>query len=84
MHSSRMRTARSLPQRARGLCPGRFLHRAGLYPGESLSKGGLCLGVYVRDPQDRDHLEGTWNQAPIKEVTSYRDPLPRGQNDRCE
>ena len=41
MHSSRMRTTRSLPYRG-GLCPG----GGGLCPGGGLCLGGdLCLGV---------------------------------------
>ena len=47
MHSSRMRTARSLPYGGVGLCPGGSLSKVGLYPGGSLSKGSLSRGVSV-------------------------------------
>ena len=53
MHSSRMRTARSLPYGEGGsvqggLCPGGSLSQVVLYPGGSLSKGSLSRGVSVR------------------------------------
>ena len=126
MHSSRMRTARSLLYRGASVW-------GGLYPGGSLSRGvsvrgDLCPGKSLsgrhpgrnmgphgtrgRDPQkkhgtrdrgprkkhgtrdrgpqkkhvtrDRDPQKGTWDQATRQEVTSYRDPSPCWQNDRCE
>ena len=75
MHSSRMRTARSLPCREvylcrRGLCPG-GLFPGGLFPEGSLSgrPPGRSMGPGTETllegtwNRDRNPLEGTWDQG---------------------
>ena len=89
MHSSRMRTAHSLPGRGGSLF-GRGVSVQGCQWHPPKEHGTRDKdppwkehGTKDRDPpwkehgtRDRDPLEGTWAQAAREEVTSYRDPLP--------
>ena len=64
MHSSRMRTARSLPYGVSvwGSLPNRT------------PDGDLLEGTW--DQRQRHPPKGTWYQAARQEVVSYRDPPP--------